>query len=307
MLLRFELETEWLAYKERDITTTEVPALFGLGRKSLRRLWHEKRGDIEREFVGGEAPKWGKRLQIPVGMGICEDQGWTGRDLTGYFYHDPVNGLGASLDIEVECRERGRGLLEIKLTDYLTEERGWMENAAPIMFEFQIHAQLHAAYKHGDAYDFGCIGAFGGITQAPRLFFREYDPALGALIDERAFNFWKSINDNNPPDPNYEIDGELLELLRGPLRQGDICDLSRNPRAVDLAEQFALLKAEAKPLSEVLESIKKKQETIKSEIHDIMGRNEFARVGEYHIGARKQASNGGGQWRRFDFSKQKGK
>jgi putative phage-type endonuclease len=309
MLLFFNSYEEWLAARREDITSTEVAALFGLDpRKSRRRLWHEKRGDIEPDFVDSEPAKWGRRLQSAIGQYICEDEGWQDpQDLTGYYYRHDDRRLGCSLDFECLDQEE-RIILEVKQSGRVSKEEGWGPNRAPLRYEFQIMTQMHLAIREGNA-DSGAIGTLVGGNRT-LVFRRKYDREVGAMIDSEVDSFWRSIETNTPPDPDFLVDAPILERLQGSLLElGDVLDLSRNNRAVYLMESIAELKAALKPLAEQAEDIQDRMKAAQAEIHSMMGAHENAIIGDYQVTARKQEVAGKYvhpySWRRFDFKTRK--
>jgi len=310
LLLKFDNEAEWLEARKQDVTSTEVAALFGLNPyKSRLRLWHEKAGTIEPDFVESDGTKWGRRLQIPVGMGICEDECWTGDDLTGFYARDPVRRLGSSFDLGVVSIERGRGLLEVKIADNFREDDGWFKDKAPLHYEFQIQNEMHCARIDTPEVNWGALGCLGK-RQAVRLYIREYDAKVGDLINEEVESFWRSITAGRPPKPDYTVDSDLLESLRKPLRSGDVINLSTNNRAMDLAASYDNLREIRGPLQDQIDVINAEMDTIKSELWAIIGRNEKAIIGPYTIGAREtkveEFINYGHTRRGFSFNKKKG-
>lgn len=308
MLVKFNSESEWLAAKVQDVTSTEVASLFGLNPyKSRRRLWHEKRGDIEPDFVDSPFAKWGRRLQVPVARGICEDEGWVCQDLSLYYARDPALRMGASFDIKAITPD-GAIMLEIKVAEQFSEEQGWTKDAAPLPYEFQLQTQLHLAMKEDTTIKAGCIGTLGK-RQSTRLYHRAYDASVGAMIEEETASFWKSIETNAPPDPDYLVDSELLEKLRGPIRGGDIINLTNNERAKQLlydyqvdAETVGNFKTQMKPTQE-------RMARAKNELISMIGRNEKAIIGGLEISAKVQSRDDsvtyGSSFRRFDLKKRK--
>lgn len=285
MLELFKNESEWLAAREGKINSTELAALFGLSEwKSRLRLWHEKAGLIESDFEDTNYTRWGRRLQNAVGMGICADHGWRGEDLTLAYLSCPEAGLGASMDMRVECQERGIGLLEVKTTGIFSSEAGWEKEKAPIDYEFQIQCQLHLAAKDGQDVTWGAIGALDGRKNT-RVYFRKYDPELGKLIDAEAKRFWQSIKDVTPPPPDYLVDSELLEKMRPAVRIGEGKNLSNNPRACSLIEALAALDSEISEIKKTIKPLEDSRVRIKNELYSIMGNAEFATIGEYKISA----------------------
>lgn len=308
MLIKFENESSWLEYRKRDVTSTEMAALFGLSSyKSRLQLWHEKAGNVEPDDLSDNPfAIWGKRLQVVVGMGICEDRGWTGQDLSLYYFHEAEPGMGASMDILATDAERGRGLLEVKTTGYFSEENGWTKESAPIEYEFQIQTQLHLAERNNQGIKWGAIGALSGRKES-RVLPRMYDPQLGALMDEEVSSFQRSLKLNEPPAPDYKVDSKLLEKLRGPLYVGKIAALTGNNRAMELIESYWEITAEAETARRDSAAKEEKKAACRAELLDLMGDAESAEIGPYIVKARIQHVEEkivyGYDFRRFDVTK----
>lgn len=312
MWLFFDKEEPWLAAREEDVTSSrDVSALFGLNPNVSRyRLWAEKSGLVSDDFQDNNFTRWGRRLQIPVGKGICEDEGWMDYDRTGHYARHPTLKLGSSYDMEAHCRDRGKINLEIKVAESFNEDLGWTKTTVPIVYEFQMQLQLHLAAVNDTAFDIGCIGTLGR-RQSTRLYFREYDPELGAMIDEETDAFWKSVYSGVAPPEDFSLDGVLLEKLAKPVRNGEGCNLSLNNRAMDLMHSWETLDLAAKPLRKELQVIEKQKASIKTEIHSMMGVAETAVIGDFIVSAKEQQVEekfvNDYSFRRFDVRKRKGK
>lgn len=309
MLLKFANETEWLMTKKKDVTSTDVASLFGLNPyKSRLRLWHEKAGNVEPEFVDSPFAKWGRRLQIPVAMGICEDEGWQGEDLSLFYARDPALRLGASFDVKAYYDFNAARMLEVKVAEAFREEDGWTKNAAPMPYEFQMQTQLHLSMKEDHDIKSGVIGVLGK-RQSTRLYHREYDAGVGAMIEEETHEFWRTINENTPPDPDYLIDSEILKRLRGPIRHGDIINLSNNDAAKMALHRLKAAKEALKPLKKEIRIHEDQADAAKEEIRQLVGRNEIAIIGDYQISTAQQEQEDkviyGSSFRRFDMKKRK--
>ena len=78
----------WLAERARDITSTDVAALFGVSPYLTRfELWHRKHGTPEaapEELDDVERVRWGQRLQDAIARGAGEDRGWAIHPETDY-------------------------------------------------------------------------------------------------------------------------------------------------------------------------------------------------------------------------------
>lgn len=286
-LLKFTTESDWLQARKQDITSTELAALMGMSEYKTRlRLWMEKAGKIESDFVESAPSIWGKRLQNAVGQGIAEDNGWQCFDLTGYYLRDEEARIGASMDMRVICQQRGEGLLEVKTTGYFQEENGWTKTRAPIDYEFQIMGQLSLAIQEGQEIAWGCIGALDG-RKSTRLFHRLPDPALWALIKEEAAKFWHSIKIDEPPAPDYTVDADLIRKMQGEINVGHNISLNGNNRAHELVENYKTLEDNVRGSIEHVADTKARMEKIKNELHHMMGKAEVALVGDYRISARE--------------------
>jgi predicted phage-related endonuclease len=306
MLLEFKSEQEWLSARSLDVTSTEISSLFGLSPyKSRLKLWHIKKGNIEDDFQETDATAWGKWLEVSVALKICNDQGWIGEHLKLKYSTFPDLRLGSSYDVKINCLDRGNGHLEIKVAESFDEAQGWFPDKAPIGYEFQMQNQLHCLLKDGQDIKFNCLGTLGR-RQKTRLYFREYDAELGQMIDHEVKEFWASINADIPPPPDYCVDGEILEKLRKPLRSGDVVNFVGNTRAAELATEYARLKECRDGYMLHVKEFERGRAPIKAELHDMMGRNERAIIGDYQIGAKVQTNEEtGSSFRRFDFSKRR--
>lgn len=307
MLLKFTSESDWLAARKQDVTSTEVSALFGLSTyKSRLRLWMEKKGEIEDDFEETKPTKWGRRLQSAIGQGIAEDNGWECFDLTGYYLRDPEARVGASMDFRVICPERGAGLLETKSTGFFDEDSGWFKDRSPINYEFQIQTQINLAIDDGQDITWGCIGALDGRKNT-RIYDRCPDRELWEQIKDEARKFWRSIELNEPPAPDYLVDASLIRALQGDIDLGRNISLTGNNRAHELIESYQGLEELINQSRGGYKVIENKMDAIRGELHHLMGTAETALIGDHRVNARETSIDDrlqkGYKYRRFDVKK----
>jgi len=269
-IFKFQNEQEWLDARKLDVTSTDMAALLGLSKfKSRFALWHEKKtGIIANEFVENDRTKWGKRLQNVIAHGICEDNGWKGEDLGLFYISDSSLRIGCSLDVLVDCPDRGKGLMEVKNVGLDAFAASWTDEDAPAYYETQLQLELHMANKAGIDLTWGVIAALVG-GNSPKLYFRDYDREIGAMMEEQAQRFWLSIEDGEEPKPDYAIDGPLLQKLRGAVQEKNTIDISTNNRVYELIEEYGRggdLEKEGKAM----------KEAAKAEMLDIIGNADKA-------------------------------
>lgn len=214
-------ESEWLELRTVDITSTEVGALFGLTDSSyiptLFELWHRKKGNYSVEFEENDRSRWGKRLQDSIAKGIAEDNGWVVRPMTEYM-RVPEHRLGASFDFSIEGTPPG--ILEIKNVDSLVIKNKWIiegdDIEAPPAIELQLQHQLLVSNR-----PYGYIAALVGGNRV-LLIRREADKKIHEAIIREADKFWKSIDANEPPKPDFERDAETIARLYNHAEPGKV-------------------------------------------------------------------------------------
>lgn len=308
-LFKFDNEQQWLGVRSKDLTSTEVASLLGVSKyKSRFKLWQEKSGNIEPDFEDNPFTIWGRRLQIPVALGISEDNGWTCNDLTLYYaQHDTIR-LGASMDHKIVCPKRGIGLMEVKTTAFFSKDNGWIGSEAPIEYECQLQTQLHLAKINGSSFDFGVIAALDGRKDTKTLF-RKYDPAFGELLEREAALFWESIQNNYPPDPDYIADDDLINKMLPEPRAGEKIILTGNPEAEAALEEWKAADKDLREINSKTRPLESRKKAAKNKILSLSKNAEIVIIGDTKITTRKQVTEDrfiyGSEFRRFDLSERK--
>ena len=111
----------WLDLKSKDISSTEVAALFGLSPYLTKfELWHRKKTGSILSIEENERMKWGSRLEPAIAEGIGIDNGWDVAPFKNYMTIPELR-LGSSFDYVIGSNE---SLLEIKNVDNLIFKDG---------------------------------------------------------------------------------------------------------------------------------------------------------------------------------------
>ncbi len=211
-------EAQWLAARTQDVTSTEVPALYGLSPYVTEfELWHRKRDGVVVRVDQDERMRWGNRLESAIALGVAEDHKWKASKLATYMRLPDVR-LGASFDFEIEDAQRGIGLLEVKNVDGYVFREQWDESGgvikAPDHIELQLQTQLEVSGR-----EWGCIVALVGGNEA-HVTMRTRDPVIGNDIRSKVAAFWRSVWKGEEPQFNAERDAEFIAQLH---KQSDAC------------------------------------------------------------------------------------
>jgi len=98
--IEIENEKQWLAERAKDVTSTEVSALFGLSPYLTEfELFHQKRDGVTVKFEPNERMKWGNRLESAIAHGAAEDMGWNIAKFNVYMRVQEAR-IGSSFDFE---------------------------------------------------------------------------------------------------------------------------------------------------------------------------------------------------------------
>lgn len=228
------LKAERARTRRKRIGSSEVAVLFGLDdRRTPFELWHQKAGNLpEPDLSDDERVFWGTVLEPAIGQGIAAREGWKIRKVRRYIVHPTLAGMGASLDYEIYDHPRGPAPLEIKNVDWLVA-RKWPDGLPPLRFELQVQHQLACLPNRSWA-------ALGVLIGGNSLKIFEYDrhPPAIAKIERAVAEFWRSIEENRPPEPDFERDLSTLETLYETARPGSVRDLRGDRRLEELCAEY---------------------------------------------------------------------
>jgi len=236
---------EWLSLRLRDVTSTEVAALFGLSPYiTLFELWHWKKQGVIPPFEENERMRWGKRLEPAIAAQFAEDHGWKIRPKNEYIRHTGLR-MGASFDFAIvegiagtDIPGRDIGFLEIKNVDYMVFKNEWIANddgtyEAPPHIELQVQQQFALEPNLSEAY----IGVLvGGNT--PYKLPRAPNPTIIEKIRAKVAEFWISIEENRPPPPDFKRDARFIASLYSHSEPGSVLEAADDVELATLAEGY---------------------------------------------------------------------
>ena len=281
--IKTKSEKEWLALRTKDITSTEIAALFGLSPYTTAfELWHRKKDNIAVDYEENERMIWGIRLQDTIAAGVAQDQKWKVRRMDEYM-RIPDLRIGASFDYSIEETGVGQnvgtdtlGLLEIKNVDSLIYKQGWtVEDGnveAPPHIELQVQHQLLITQRR-----YAYIAAFIGGNKVV-LLKREPDDDIHNAIILKVGAFWASIEAGNAPAPDFRQDAEFISKLYGYAEPGKVMDLTDNT-------EFAALAARHRELGSAIKQCEEERDALKAQMLMIIGDAEKCTADGFTVSA----------------------
>ena len=264
---------DWLRLRTFDITSTDVAALFGLSPYTTKfELWHRKQRSEIVEFTENKRMKWGTALQDTIAAQIAKDKGWEIRRMTEYIRDEDIR-AGASFDFAIG----EDGLLEIKNVDGRIYRDNWVEDdngniQAPPHIEIQVQHQLLVSGRQ-----YAYIGALVGGNDE-KLIYRKRDEVVIAAIRKEVDLFWKSIDSNTPPEPNFVDDAAFISKLYGYAEPNKVLDVRGG-------EEFEKIMLLYKKYSEEEKQAKEAKDAVKAEILTRIGDAEKVTGDSFTISA----------------------
>lgn len=253
-IIEIESQEQWLGERAKDVTSTEVSALYGLSPYLTEfELFHNKRDNVIVRIEPNERMRWGNRLESAIAHGVAEDQGWDISKLNVYA-RDPQARIGSSFDFKINSSSDGPGILEVKNVDWLQYQRNWIDDGAgnieaPEHIELQIQHQMEILDMSWTA----LTVLVGGNEQ--KVVLRNRDREIGADIRQRVKAFWERVQNNTAPSPDYTADAEfIIKQLRADADAGLVAE---SDAALDqLIEQYAFLTRSIKEQDELKDATK---------------------------------------------------
>ncbi len=204
----FTTKEAWLELRALDLTSTEVAVLFGKSPyMTLPELWDMKKNQQVQLLEENERMFWGIKLQDGIMAGAAERNGWSYRLMNEYI-RDPEQRIGSSFDYELTLPDGSLAIGEVKNVDYLTFVKEWVDDdeglQAPVHIELQVQHQMMLK-----EYDQAFICALVGGNSL-RQIHRGADADVQGAMKYKIAEFWKSIEDNQPPALEFERDADFI-------------------------------------------------------------------------------------------------
>lgn len=264
------------AFRASVVGAGEVAALFGVSPWLTHfELWQRKRGNVAtpefnaRNLDGTPVNSrihWGVKLEKLIVDEACERWGYQRIDTPKRL--DNGAGLGGHPDQLVYCPERKCNVvLEVKTVDWLERKKWGDEPPAHYLLQPNTYAGLSGT-QWADA----IVMVLGGNTDLERHQ-NQFRPKLYAETERLVTEFWRSIDANKPPKPDYSRDRDVLsEIYNDPA--DTLIDLRRDNRMPELMHEYLAAKDAERRASHLVDAAK-------AEILEKLGNNAAAMVDGY--------------------------
>lgn len=223
-------EAEWLELRKRNINSSEVAALFGHSTYTTAyEVWNIKAGELDDQFVMNDRVEAGQFLEPSIAAWAAHKLGCEAGPFKDY-YELPELRIGASFDWEITQWDNmppqldgctGPGIMEVKNVDYLQfkgsfkngySDRKWNDDdpdniLMPLHIELQVQDQLMVSGR-----TWAVIAVLVGGNDLKFVFRKRREDIIQKLFAGIAA-FWKSIDENICPDPDFARDYDTLRAL----------------------------------------------------------------------------------------------
>lgn len=262
-----ENESSWLEMRASNINSTEASALFGLSKRITDfELFHQKRNKEIVRVDETTRMKWGKRLQNVIAAAVAEEHGFKdARPMPEYMWIPDLR-MGSSFDWAIG----EDGLLEVKNIDYFRFKDEWLVDdngnieASPAI-ELQCQQELAVSGRKF----LKLVVLVGGNQE--HVIHREPDSKVISLIESKIAEFWKLVDADTPPMPDFSKDSEFISRLYGYSAPGLIMDAKDNPAINMLAGEYRALGEQAKIMEARRDEVKARLMTMIGGAEKILG------------------------------------
>ena len=269
---------QWLKLRERDVTASVAGALFGVHEyQTPLGLWALKSGTLS-DDVEETPPMRRGRLLEPVALQLLAEEKpmWKITPGNVEYYRDPVARIGATPDcFAVDPNRAGFGIIQVKTCEPMIFRKKWVAEDGLIEPPLWIGVQA-AVEMYLTGASWACVAAMT-VSHGLTLHLVEIPtvPGLIETLKEKVSEFWKMVETNTPPDPDYGQDGALIARLYAN-DDGSSVDLSADNMLPELLDERASLKDQIKASED-------RCKAIDTEVRDKLGEATFGSLPGWSI------------------------
>jgi predicted phage-related endonuclease len=271
---------QWLTMRRQDVTASVAGSLLGVHEyQTAYNLWALKSGKISEDVEETPAMTRGMLLE-PVAMKLLRIDRpdlrltWNGipGEISGDYFRDPEHRIGCTPDCFMED-DRGRGIVQFKSVEqnifrkkwHVGDDDGSYAEISPPLWTV-VQAIIEADLTESQTAALAVLVVGSGL----QVHFIDV-PIHAGVIDrmrEAVKDFWRRVEQNDPPTPDYAADGETIAKIYS-ADNGREIDLSRDNRMVTILEERENLLALRKDAKDRLEPLN-------AELKEKLGENTAA-------------------------------
>lgn len=268
-------QEQWHKIRASHIGGSEIAIIMGYPQygKTKYQLWHEKKGNVQRDDLSGDKRvNAGNFMEPAIAAWASSYFGDPLVKANVYAKHPTVVGMGSTPDY---FKAGTNYPVEIKNVDGFIFYKDWeaagdVITDAPMAYILQtMHTMDCLEEPEGKL-----IAGIGGNRLAQMVIQRREE--IVTAIHESVNEFWQSIKDNKPPEPDYKMDAEVISKLR---RKGDKTpiDMSENEVLMNLCADYEAAKVWA-------DSWKNEKKGIGAQILEICNGHNVVTCGIFKLG-----------------------
>lgn len=236
-IINYTTEAEWLAERQKDITSTESAALFGESPYTTKfELWHRKHSGVAPEFESNERMGWGNHLEAAIANGLAAQYGWVIEPMKSYWRRLDIR-MGSSFDFLITNLPGGPAHLEVKNVDFWQYRDNWLEHddgfvEAPAHIEIQVQHQMAVS---GFKRSFLCALVGGNRSVVLE---RQRDELVIAGLENTIREFWQTVDAGTEPPPIMPGDAEAVIRLNRYAEPGKVLDATGDETIETLMSEY---------------------------------------------------------------------
>ena len=208
-IIPFTTKEAWLKERAKDITSTEIAALFGCHPWLTEfELFHRKKWNVDVEFEESEAMEIGSEFEAPIAKYISKKEGYKIKPKKHYIR---LSGLDIGSSFDYEITHPFKAIFEIKNVGEMAFAKSWKVQGediqAPVYMEFQFQHELLVSGAEQLI-----VGAMIGGNRR-KVLKRLPDPDVHKAILEKCDVFKRHLMYNVEPKPDFDRDAAFIAKL----------------------------------------------------------------------------------------------
>lgn len=256
--IAIENREQWMGLRGQDITASVAGALFQEHQYATRYgLYLEKAGLAAPQEEVAPVVTEDSIVLPPILRGTLFEKTaiemvrllkpeWSVFAANDAYYRMPAARIGATPDVFATRPDLpGLGIIQVKTTDGLIFRKKWVNEDGEIEIPAWIAIQAIVEAKLTGA-SWACVALMiGGINTELKLFDIPIHDGVWARLVEEVSDFWRRVEERDPPDVDYARDGYLITSTYD-AKDGVEADWSADNRMPALLDERATLKATEK-------------------------------------------------------------